>query len=162
MQITVGSTVEKSVLLHPGKVWMHATVARKGWAPGETINVHVTVNNNCQAKVCPRVSLYQVQIYMCGTRHKTIQNILNDEPVVGQLVESGKESTQILSLKVPKDESLTIKSSVITVKYFLHVTLDIPHSLDLHLNLPIILSSTKVIQELAHKQDDSLPKIVAK
>jgi hypothetical protein len=62
--------VEKTVLLHAGKVSMHATIGRKGFAPGESITVHVSVDNKSGAKLVPRISLHQVQIYMCGARHK--------------------------------------------------------------------------------------------
>lgn len=120
-QITVGSTAEKNVLLHGGKVNMHASISRKGFAPGENISVHVHVDNASNAAVKPRISLHQVQIYMCGSRHKTIETTLSDDPVTGTEVGAHAKADEVLHVKVPADESLTIKSSVITVKYFVHV-----------------------------------------
>lgn len=157
----MGSTVEKNVLLHAGHVSMHATLNRKGFAPGESIDVHIRVDNKCSAKLVPRISLYQVQIYMCGARHKTIETTLNKEPVVGAEVQPHSNVDEVLSIKIPSDESLTIKSQVITVKYFVHITLDIPHSFDLHINLPVVLTSSKVMEDLRH-QLDGLPRLVAK
>src|SRR5699024_6322320 len=87
-QITVGGSAEKTVLLHGGKVSMHASIGRKGFAPGETITVHVSVDNKTNTKVTPRISLHQVQIYMCGSRHKTIETIMSEDPVVGEEIES--------------------------------------------------------------------------
>lgn len=158
LMITVGGSVEKSVLLHGGKVSMHASIARKGFAPGETITVHITVDNKTNTTVVPRVQLNQVQIFMCGVRHKTIETAisnLGDSQQCGHnqqsAIVSGAEIAphssveELLDVKVPWDESLTIKSSVITVKYFVHVTLDIPHSFDLHVNLPIVVTSGTVL-----------------
>lgn len=151
LMITVGSTAEKNVLLHAGKVNMHASIGRKGFAPGENISVHVHVDNASNAAVKPRISLHQVQIYMCGSRHKTIETTLSDDPVTGTEVGAHAKADEVLHVKVPADESLTIKSSVITVKYFVHVTLDIPHSVDLHINLPVVLTSSAVLEELRNK-----------
>ena len=144
-KITVGGTAEKTVLLHNGKVLMHASIGRKGFAPGESINVHLAVNNKTNAKLMPRVSLHQIQIYMCGARHKTIETTMSNEPICGTEIAPHTEVNELLTVPIPVDESLTIKSSVITVKYFVHVTLDIPHSFDLHINLPVVLTSKKLI-----------------
>lgn len=133
---------------------MHVSLGRKGFAPGESISVHVSVNNKTGVAVKPRISLHQVQIFMCDSRHKTVETTFpEDDPVLGTEVEPHSEAVEVLHLKVPADESLTIKSSVITVKYFVHVTLDIPHSLDLHINLPVVLTSAAVLQELQSKDD---------
>jgi len=153
LQITVGASAEKNVLLHSGKVSMHASIGRKGFAPGETIAVHVSVDNKTSTKLIPRVSLHQTQIYMCGARHKTIETTLSNDPIQGTEIEPHSEAVEVLHVKVPADESLTIKSSVITVKYFVHFTLDIPHSFDLHINLPIILTSSRVIEDLRNQAD---------
>lgn len=147
------------MLLHHGHVTLNASINRKGFAPGETIDVHVGVNNKTSAKLVPRITLYQVQIYMCGTRHKTIETTLGQDPVVGAEVTANTEVTQVLSIGIPKDESLTIKSSVITVKYYVHVTLDIPQAFDLHINLPIVLTSQRVLEKLRTQKDE--PGLVA-
>ena len=146
LMITVGGSAEKTVLLHSGKVSMHATIGRKGFAPGESIAVHIWVENHTSAKLVPRISLHQTQIYMCGARHKTIETTLNNDPTVGTEINPHSDADEILHVHVPSDESLTIKSSVITVKYFVHVTLDIPHSFDLHINLPVVITSARVVE----------------
>lgn len=135
---------------------MHASIGRKGFAPGETVQVHVSVNNKTSTKITPRISLHQTQIYMCGARHKTIETTLNNDPIQGTEIESHSEAVEVLNIKIPSDESLTIKSSVITVKYFIHVTLDIPHSFDLHINLPIVITSARVIEENRARNETAL------
>lgn len=148
--ITVGGSAEKSVLLQGGQnVSMHASLGRKGFYPGETITVHVSVKNGTKsAVVTPRVTLHQVQIFMCGSRHKTIETTIG-EATLGTAVQPGGDVEELLSLVVPADESLTIKSSVISVKYFVHCTLDIPLSIDLHTNLSVIITSRDVIEAAA-------------
>src|SRR5699024_8598323 len=113
------------------------SICRKGFAPGQTISVHVAVDNKTSAKVTPRILLHQVQIFMCDSRHKTIETTMPDEPIVGKEIEPHSYTEEMIDVKIPSDESLTIKSTVITVKYYVHVTLDIPHSFDLHINLPV-------------------------
>ena len=135
---------------------MNASIGRKGFAPGETVQVHVSVNNKTGTKITPRISLHQTQIYMCGARHKTIETTLNNDPIVGTEIEAHSDAVEVLNIKVPSDESLTIKSSVITVKYFIHVTLDIPHSFDLHINLPIVITSARVIEENRERNETTL------
>jgi len=139
----VGGNAHKIDLIHGGELQMHASISRKGFAPGELLPVHICVQNAALTKVTPRITLRQVQIFMCGTRHKAIESTINYEAVIGEPIGSHSEAQQELRIAIPADESLSIKSSVITVKYFVHVTLDIPHSLDLHIDLPVVLTSPK-------------------
>ena len=143
----------KTVLLHGGKVSMHASIGRKGFAPGETITVHVAVDNKTTVKVTPRVSLHQVNIYMCGSRHKTIESVMSDEPIVGKEVQPHTEVEKLIEVKIPLEDLLSIQSSVIKVKYYVHVTLAIPHSFDLHLNIQVVVTSRKIIDQLYEKRN---------
>ena len=93
---------------------------------------------------------------MCGSQHKTIETIMSEDPVVGEEIEPHTQVEELLEVKIPGDESLTIKSSVITVKYFVHVTLAIPHSFDLHVNLPVVLTARKVIDDLREKKKNQI------
>jgi len=147
LMVTVGGTVDKHVLLHNGDVSLHASIGRKGFAPGETITVHVHIDNKTNAKVKPRMSLHQVQIYMCGMRHKTLESSNPDGVVEGTEIAAHSQGDEVLDVTIPPNEALSIKSSVITVKYFIRVDLDIPHSFDLHLNLPIVLTSKRTIEQ---------------
>jgi len=149
LMIGVGGTVEKCVLLHGGTVSMYASIDRKGFAPGEQIPIHLIVNNPTNTVVVPRVSLHQLQIYMCGAGHKTIEVPLTEEPLLGVDIEPHTRDEQLLELHIPAAESFSIKSRLITVKYFVQVTLDIPHSFDLHVNLPVVFTSRKVVKRFA-------------
>ena len=67
------------------------------------------------------------------------------EPVVGARVESQSNSEQTLSIDLPEEVSLSIKTELIAVKYFIHVTLDIPHAFDIHVNLPFVVTTQLAI-----------------
>jgi len=144
--------VEKSVLLHNGTVSMHASIGRKGFLPGEKITVHVNIDNKTNTNVTPQVSLHQVQVYMCGLRHKTIESTNPHEPVIGAQIGPHSKGEEVLDITIPSNESLSIKSSAITVKYFVRVTLDIPHSFDLYINLPVVLTAQKIIDKYRNQE----------
>lgn len=141
---------------------MHASIGRKGFAPGETVTVHVHVDNKTNTKVTPRISLHQVQIYMCGTGHKTHEKVLTEEPIKGTEIAAHTQVEELLTMELPEKESLSIKSSLITVKYFIRVTLDIPHAFDLHVNLPIVLTTEAVIEELGNSKSEAPALISSK
>ena len=147
IQITVGGCAEKTVLLHNGKVTMNASIDRKGFARGELVSVSVTVDNQTNATVIPRLSLHQIQIFMCNNRHKTVDTIISGiDPISGQAIGPSSKMDQLIDVEIPElDEALSIKSSLITVKYFVNVVLDIPQAFNLQLDLPIVLTKQAVI-----------------
>jgi len=157
-KVSVGGTVEKNVILHGGNVLMHATINRKGFAPGETLTLHLAIDNKSTARLRPRITLYQVQIFMCGSRHKTVENAIIEEPILGKEIPPLTEEHQAISVPIPNGEALTIKSHVISVKYFVRIELDIPHSFDLQLTLPIVLTSPRVLEQL--QKSGELPERV--
>jgi hypothetical protein len=119
---------------------MNCNLFKKNEILGEMIEVHCTVENMTSVGVIPRATLYQTQIFMSGERHKTVENLLT-EAVIGTAVEAGANASETIFVLTPEDISLSIKSSIITIKYFIHVTLDIPHSIDLHINLPVVITN---------------------
>ena len=77
---------------------------------------------------------------MSGDKHKTIETLLTD-PSIGRPVNAGYKKEDVLQLTIPESAALTMKNQVISVKYFIHVTLDIPYTIDLHLDLPIVITN---------------------
>ena len=104
--------------------------------------------NDSTADVRPRASVQQIQIFMCGERHKTVESLVT-EYVKGERVEYERHDVTIIRLRIPDTLPLSMKTSHISVKYFIHITLDIPHAVDLHLNLPIIITN-----QLSLKKND--------
>ncbi len=103
------------------------------------MEVRCQVTNHSTVNVTPRISLTQILIYMAEKRHGTLE--VRSEPVIGKQVNAGQTEEQTLSIEIPTNACLTIKSRLISVKYYIHVTLDIPRERDIHLNLPIIITN---------------------
>lgn len=97
-------------------------------------------------KVQPRAALYQTQIFMSGDRHRTLEIVLV-EPINGSEVDPTEVIEDIIEIPIPTRAQLTMKSPIITIKYFVHVTLDIPHNIDIHINLPIVVTNKVAIRE---------------
>jgi len=144
LDVSVGGTTEKDfgiISLGSGKIKFAANVTKKGFVPGENLELNCNIENNSSVNVTPRATINKKEIYLCGTRHKCVGKHLTDEPVFGQKVEKHSNTNQRISLKIPDDIPLSMKSELITVKYIIHVTLDIPHAIDVHLNIPIIITN---------------------
>ena len=110
------------------------------------MELHVTVDNDSTVGITPRASLHQTQIYMCWERHKATEITLG-QPIVGKTVPENTNITEIIMIPLPEDLSLSIKSALISVKYFIHVTLDIPHAFDLHVNVPIVIANMSALTQ---------------
>ena len=112
---------------------------------GETIGLVCQVTNESSVSATPRALLLQIQIYMCGETHRGFQSILT-EPVVGKPVASESTETQVLSIAIPSDVILSVKTDTISLKYTVHVTLDIPHAFDIHVNLPFVVTTDAALK----------------
>jgi hypothetical protein len=126
-------------------VHLFASLSRKGWAPGEQIQLDVTVINESTSKITPRATLYETRVFLAKNRHHSIEKHL--EPIQGNPVVKGKPGMDKLLLAIPEQCPLTIKNELMVVKYYVHVTLDIPMELDLHINLPIIITTRRALDE---------------
>ena len=92
----------------------------------------------------PRATLYQTRVYQSGKCHKAIDRVLT-EHIIGNKMASNANNKDTIHIPIPKSVSLSIKSDVISVKYVVHVTLDIPHAVDLSINLPIIVTTQSAL-----------------
>ena len=111
---------------------------------GETIVLHCDVANDSSVETTPRATLYQMRIFLFGERHTGSQQAIT-EHIVGKKIDKHSRASEILAIPVPNDIPLSIKTDLISVKYFLHVTLDIPHAIDLHVNLPILITTKSAL-----------------
>ncbi|XP_046913991.1 arrestin domain-containing protein 3 isoform X4 [Dermatophagoides farinae] len=147
--LSVGGTSEKDfgvLSFASGRITMQATLRKKGYFRGEDLIVDYVIDNCSTATVKPRVTLFQTQIYMTGERHKTVESSLTeavegDEIGAHTLVDDGN-----LTVAIPVDIPLSIKSEYITLKYFLHLTLDIPLAIDIHINLPLTITTRAAME----------------
>jgi hypothetical protein len=107
---------------------------------GEVIELHTTVENESSATVKLRATLYQTQAYMCGERHMGEEVILSDS-IFGKEVESTTDFSETLLVPIPEDASLTIECQLMIIKYFIHVTLDIPNAREIDVKVPFVMVS---------------------
>ncbi|KAF7493000.1 Arrestin domain-containing protein 3 [Sarcoptes scabiei] len=138
-----------------GTVFMEAAIARKGHVAGDTIQLKTLINNTTTLKVTPRAALYQTQIFMSGDRHRTLELVLV-EPIEGSEVDPTEVIEDTIEMPIPTRAQLTMKSPIITIKYFVHVTLNIPHNIDLHINLPIVITNRAALTEAMDKHQPSI------
>ncbi|KAH9497092.1 Arrestin domain-containing protein 3 [Dermatophagoides farinae] len=143
LMLSVSGSSEKDLGIFcfgSGSVSIEAAISR------ETIKLKTLINNTSTLKVQPRAALYQTQIFMSGDRHRTLEIVLV-EPINGSEVDPTEVIEDIIEIPIPTRAQLTMKSSIITIKYFVHVTLDIPHNIDIHINLPIVITNKSAMQE---------------
>ena len=125
------------------QIYLYTSISRKCYKPGDHIVVHCNVFNDSSVECKPRATLFQNQIYLFADTHKAYQVPIT-EPVVGDSVAKENTSLQILTIPIPNETPLSIKTELIVVKYFIHVTLDIPHAFDIYANLPMVLTTESV------------------
>ncbi|CAG2170891.1 unnamed protein product [Oppiella nova] len=148
LKVFVGGHADKTLSVFPnmgsGSIAFHTSLSRKGYLPGETIEVNCYVVNKSTVDVTPRATLYQTRVYQTGECHKAVDRVLT-EHIIGKKMASNANNTDIIHIPIPKSASLSIKSDVISVKYVVHVTLDIPHAVDLSIDLPIIVTTQSAL-----------------
>ena len=69
------------------------------------------------------------------------------EAIVGKTVHKKTNLTETIFIPLPEDLSLSIKSGIIIIKYFIHVTLDIPLAIDLNVNVPIVVVNKSALTQ---------------
>lgn len=102
------------------------------------------VANESSVEATPRATLYQTIVYLFGERHKASQTAIT-EAIVGQKVDKHSNGKEVLAITIPHDIPLTIKTELISIKYHIHVTLDIPHAFDIHANVPIVVTTRQAL-----------------
>ena len=107
---------------------------------GENFEVICIIINNSSTCVRARASLHQIQQYMVEDKHKTVESVVSVD-TFGDKVDSDERRMSAILMTVPEGIPLSLKSDNIDVKYLVHVTLDIPHAFNLHINLPIIITN---------------------
>jgi sporulation-control protein spo0M len=124
---------------------MYANLARKGYAPGEHIALEVHIVNESPVKVRARVTLYQTRVFLSRNRHHAIEE--HFEQIEGAVVQKAKDHMETLLVPVPDDTPLTMKTTIIVIKYFVHITLDIPRQFDAHINLPVAITTKRALAD---------------
>ncbi|KAJ6223307.1 hypothetical protein RDWZM_001852 [Blomia tropicalis] len=140
---TNGRNGEKSLhIMGGGKITVSGSLDRKEYVPGETIKVQMDMINESNISIQPRISMYQTQAFTYNQVVRTMESSLID-PCMAEQLESGQNGTQTVTIPVPTTCSISLKSPLITVRYFVHISMDIPQSIDLTINLPFIVTTER-------------------
>lgn len=131
-------------ILGSGKISITATLDRKSFIPGEVIPVEVLIVNDANVSVEPRVTLHQQQLFVCNQVHRTLESCLTPEPYsTTEAVPPNSSATALIKVPLATNLVVSLSSPLITVKYFVHVSLDLPHAMDLVVNVPFIVTTRR-------------------
>lgn len=123
-----------------GPISLSAKIERKGYTPGESIQIFAEVENCSSRVVVPKAALYQTQTFIAKGKGKQIQQLVSN--LRGDPLAQGKsQSWEGKQLKIPPVSPSIIDCPIIRVEYALVVYVDIPGGLNLSLSLPLVIGT---------------------
>ncbi|XP_062340167.1 arrestin domain-containing protein 3b [Osmerus eperlanus] len=123
-----------------GPISLSAKIERKGYTPGESIQIFAEVENCSSRVVVPKAALYQTQTFFAKGKGKQIQQLVSN--VRGDPLPQGKsQSWEGKLLKIPPVSPSIIDCPIIRVEYALVVYVDVPGGLNLSLSLPLVIGT---------------------
>uniref|UniRef100_A0A3P9L5G5 Arrestin domain-containing protein 3 n=1 Tax=Oryzias latipes TaxID=8090 RepID=A0A3P9L5G5_ORYLA len=123
-----------------GPISLSAKIERKGYTPGESIQIFAEVENCSSRVVVPKAALYQTQTFFAKGKGKQIQQLVSN--LRGDPLQQGKsQSWEGKLLKIPPVSPSILDCPIIRVEYALVVYVDIPGGLNLSLSLPLVIGT---------------------
>ncbi|KAM6902298.1 arrestin domain-containing protein 3b [Xenentodon cancila] len=123
-----------------GPISLSAKIERKGFTPGESIQIFAEVENCSSRVVVPKAALYQTQTFFAKGKGKQIQQLVSN--LRGEPVQQGKsQSWEGKMLKIPPVSPSILDCPIIRVEYVLMVYVDVPGGLNLSLSLPLVIGT---------------------
>lgn len=123
-----------------GPISLSAKIERKGYTPGESIQIFAEVENCSSRVVVPKAALYQTQTFFAKGKGKQIQQLVSN--LRGDSLAQGKsQSWEGKLLKIPPISPSILDCPIIRVEYALVVYVDIPGGLNLSLTLPLVIGT---------------------
>uniref|UniRef100_A0A1A8MH78 Arrestin domain-containing protein 3 n=1 Tax=Nothobranchius pienaari TaxID=704102 RepID=A0A1A8MH78_9TELE len=123
-----------------GPISLSAKIERKGYTPGESIQIFAEVENCSSRVVVPKAALYQTQTFVAKGKGKQIQQLVSN--LRGEPLQQGKsQSWEGKLLKIPPVSPSILDCPIIRVEYELMVYVDIPGGLNLSLSLPLVIGT---------------------
>ncbi|XP_064197501.1 arrestin domain-containing protein 2-like isoform X1 [Anguilla rostrata] len=123
-----------------GQVSVTAKIDRKGYTPGEVIPVFAEFENSTCRAVVPRACITQIQTFIArGTtkQKRSAVAALCGDPVAPRR----RESWHGRAIKIPPIGPTILQSRIIKVEYVLLVSVDMPGSSKLSLELPLVMGT---------------------
>ncbi|XP_068608933.1 arrestin domain-containing protein 3-like [Brachionichthys hirsutus] len=123
-----------------GPISLSAKIERKGYTPGESIQIFAEVENCSSRVVVPKAALYQNQTFFAKGKGKQIQQLVSN--LRGDPLLQGKsQSWEGKLLKIPPVSPSILDCPIIRVEYALVVYVDVPGGLNLSLSLPLVIGT---------------------
>ncbi|NXO46888.1 ARRD3 protein, partial [Aramus guarauna] len=143
LQSPQAGTKEKTLccwLCTSGPISLSAKIERKGYTPGESIQIFAEIENCSSRMVVPKATIYQTQAFYAKGKMKEVKQLVAN--LRGESLSSGKTETwNGKQLKIPPVSPSILDCSIIRVEYSLMVYVDIPGAMDLFLNLPLVIGT---------------------
>lgn len=151
-QLLIGEVLEKSVHTLSGSIKVRASVERRGYIPGDVVPITVIIENESDQTLQPLVSMYQNQVFICNHLRQSKETCVSgQQPFVGQQVEPMQSVCQLIKVPISKNLVVTLRGVVVLVDYLIHVRVDVQDA-DLFVNLPIVLTSERVLKWCEQRQ----------
>ncbi|XP_051542487.1 arrestin domain-containing protein 3-like [Myxocyprinus asiaticus] len=123
-----------------GPISLSAKIERKGYTPGESIQIFAEIENCSSRVVVPKAAIYQTQTFFAKGKVKEIKQLVAN--LRGDPLPSGRTETwDSKMLKIPPISPSILDCSIIRVEYSLMVYVDIPRAVNLTLNLPLVIGT---------------------
>ncbi|XP_017549256.1 arrestin domain-containing protein 3b isoform X1 [Pygocentrus nattereri] len=123
-----------------GPVSLSAKIERKGYTPGESIQIFAEIENCSSRVVVPKAAIYQTQTFYAKGKIKEIKQLIAN--LRGDPLPSGRTGTwDGKMLKIPPVSPSILDCGIIRVEYSLMVYVDIPRAVNLTLNLPLVIGT---------------------
>ncbi|XP_061603561.1 arrestin domain-containing protein 3-like isoform X1 [Phyllopteryx taeniolatus] len=123
-----------------GPISLSVKVARKGYTPGDSIQIFAEVENCSTRAVVPKAALYQTQTFFAKGKGKEIRRPVSD--LRGEALARGQsQSWDGRVLKIPPVSPSILDCPIIRVEYALVVYVDVPGGLNLSLSLPLVIGT---------------------
>ncbi|XP_053735041.1 arrestin domain-containing protein 3-like [Synchiropus splendidus] len=123
-----------------GPISLSAKIERKGYTPGESIQIFAEVENCSSRVVVPKAALYQTQTFFAKGKGKQIQQLVSN--LRGEALAQGRsQSWEGRLLKIPPVSPSILDCPIIRVEYVLVVYVDVPGGLNLSLSLPLVIGT---------------------
>ncbi|XP_067252583.1 thioredoxin interacting protein b isoform X1 [Chanodichthys erythropterus] len=123
-----------------GSVSVAARIGRKGYSEGEDICINAQFENTCSRIVVPKASIIAKHIYLANGRTKVFQEKLTS--VRGNHIISGmRDVWRERVVRVPKLKPTILGCDIIHVDYSLRISVHIPGSEKLILELPLVIGT---------------------
>ncbi|KAG2466794.1 arrestin domain-containing protein 3 [Polypterus senegalus] len=123
-----------------GPISLSAKIERKGYTPGESIQMFAEIENCSSRMVVPKAAIYQTQTFYAKGKMKEVKQLVAN--LRGESLSSGKTETwNGKMLKIPPVSPSILDCTIIRVEYSLMVYVDIPGAMNLFLNLPLVIGT---------------------